>query len=215
MLLNPHRICISRSRNELRQPRQNPTFNLTAVHRPAVFPPLRARKNMQFENPAQAVAIAVRSIFDRWTALTLVVEHQMGGSSIEANAMFNTAVAMATSPAKRHELDEYIDLFYATFDRMNTDIEDGSPEEVAQLILKVRDAAARGDFGPAAEVAQKAGMTAEAFKASVQGRQDSDDENDPDFVPTSDMEIEPPRTRSDPIVDDDGFTQVQPRRRKR
>lgn len=167
---------------------------------------------MQFQNPTQAVAIAIRSIFDRWTALVLVVEHQLGGSKTDANQLLDTAVAMATSPSRRHDIDDYINLFYATFDRMNTDIEDGSPEEVANLILKVRDAAARGDFGPAAEVAQNAGMTAEAFRASVQGREDSDDEDDPDFVPTAEMEYEPPRTRSQPVVDEDGFTQVQPRR---
>lgn len=170
---------------------------------------------MQFQNATHAVAIAIRSIFDRWTALVLVVEHQLGGSKTEVNQLLDTTVAMATSPSKRHDIDDYINLFYATFNRLNTDIEDGSPEEVADLILQVRDAAARGDFAPAAQVAQKAGMTADAFRASVQGREDSDDDDDdPDFVPTAEMEYEPPRTRSEPVVDDDGFTEVQPRRRR-
>lgn len=169
--------------------------------------------NVQFTDASQAVSVALRAIFERWTALRLVIEHQFGGAPYEAEQLLQIATAMATNPSKRHSIDDYINLFYSLFERVNTDIEDGSPEEVAALILDVRDAAANGNFAPAADIAQKVGTSTTAIQTSVEGNQHEDEDNE--FI-----ERPGPQTRSQTmaraaVVDEDGFTQVQPRRSQR
>lgn len=167
---------------------------------------------MQFQNATQAVSVALQAIFERWTALRLVTEHQFGGAPYEANQLLESTIAMATDPAKRYSNDDYISMFYTLFERVNTDIEDGSPEEVAALILKVRDAAAVGNFIPAKEIAEKAGISARALEASVQANQD--DADNVEFVPRAGPRTRS-QTRAQPVVDEDGFTQVQTKRRNR
>lgn len=164
---------------------------------------------MQFQNASEAVSFAIRSIFERWTALVLTMEHQQGGSSAKARDLLGVTVAMATHPSKRHEEQDYIDMFYAEFDRMHTDIEDGSPEEVAAHILRIRDAASRGNFGPAAEAVGR-GMTA-GPAASICGQNSEGNEDHEEEVTVMDVIHQ----SNGPEMDEDGFVSVRRSRRIR
>ncbi|PXF43555.1 hypothetical protein BWQ96_06667 [Gracilariopsis chorda] len=159
---------------------------------------------MQFESAQQAVSTAIRSIFDRWTALKLVIEHQMGGNPDPAIELMNIAVAMATNPSERHDEDDFIDLFYEAFNRMQADIEDGSPEEIAALVVRIRDAAARGDYTPASEASLKEQPSSQAFHRSVSGGEAVVHECEREKTP-----CRPPQPRQESIADDDGFTEVK------
>lgn len=126
--------------------------------------------------------------------------------------MLLATVGMATDPSKRFDVDAYIDLFYSTFEKMQTDIEDGSPEQVAARIMQIRDAASVGNFAPAEEVVTNAGMTVQAISESVNGTSAKDDADDEEFVPDSEMIRQGPKTRYTPVVDEDGFQLVSRRR---
>lgn len=169
---------------------------------------------MQFNDAKEAISVALRVIFERWTALRLVVEHQFGGAPYEAEKLLEAATAMAIDPAKRHSEDDFVDLFYSTFDRINTDIEDGSPEEVAMHIVSIRNAASEGNFEPAVELAQKAGVSPTAKQSSVEGGTNSDDEF-PVQRHAAPITGSQPRAHRAPVVDEDGFTQVASKRRNR
>lgn len=165
---------------------------------------------MQVNDPKEAVAIAIRSIFDRWTALRLTIEYQFGGSKDPVSGLVDTTITMATSSTKRHEVHDYVELFYSEFNRMNTDIEDGSPEEVANHIVQLRDAAARGNLEPAWRAAEKSGMSNSALSQSVSGaREEQDDHVEEEYA--MDTQLEP----VSPVVDEDGFTEVRRSRHQR
>lgn len=166
----------------------------------------------QQTTPQEAVVLAIRAIFERWTALRLTIEHQYGGSSDKANELVNMTIAMATKGSKQYSQDELADFFYAEFDRMGADIEDGSVEEVSNIIVRVRDAALIGNIQPAKEVVEKAGVTYDAYKASVNG--DNMEEDEVEHKSQEDNS-RPRREPQQPVVDEDGFVEVQSRRRHR
>lgn len=169
---------------------------------------------MQFENPEQAVALAIRAIFSKWTALNLVIEHVFNGTSYLADDMLNQTIDMATNTGKRFDQDDYIDLFYDTFDKMYAEIEDNSPEQVASHILRVRDAAVQGNFSVAIQVIERAGMTNEAHGSGT-SRSVEVDEKDADDCCAQGCNGERREGKPAPVIDEDGFQQVQPRRRRR
>lgn len=172
---------------------------------------------MQFQNAEQAVALAIRAIFNRWTALSLVIEHHFNGATYLLDDMQFATVAMATNSSKRFDVDAYIDLFYDTFEKMQADILDDSPEQVAARIVQIRDAASVGNFALAQEAITNAGISAQAVSDSVDCtsmKDDAEDEkvNDEDFVPNGEIVRRGPRTRYTPVIDEDGFQLVSKRR---
>ncbi|CAN8067386.1 unnamed protein product [Agarophyton chilense] len=163
---------------------------------------------MDFENATQAVSTAIRSIFERWTALKLVIEHQMGGVTDDATKLMDTTISMATSPLKCHDEDDFIDLFYDAFDQMHCDVEDGSLEEIASQIVRVRDAAKNGDYAPAVQLVSKANKASTAAPLqSIDGGEAfvDNDQHDHD----DDKLSLPSPTAEKPMMDDDGFTEVR------
>lgn len=162
---------------------------------------------MQFQSPQDAVAQATGALFSNWMALQLTVENTDPTRSGQiAQALYDQTVAMATSATKRHDQDDYVQIFYAAFDSMNTDIEDGSPEQVAEKIVAIRDAAAQGNFAPAAELVQKAGRGAAMRGRSVAGAEADADAAGAGPAGATPAPQQPPRAPAP--VDDDGFTSV-------
>lgn len=166
----------------------------------------------QQPTPQEAVVLAIRAIFERWTALRLTIEHQYGGSSDKANELVNTTIAMATNGPKQYSQDDFEDFFYSEFDRMAADIEDGSVEEVSSIIVRVRDAALSGNIQPAKEVLEKAGVAYDAYRASVNGDNKEEDEGGHE---NQEGNSRPRREPQQPVIDEDGFVQVQSRRKHR
>lgn len=151
---------------------------------------------------------ATGALFSNWMALQLTVENQDPTRTGQiAQALYGQTVAMATSATKRHDQDDYTDMFYAAFDSMNTDVEDGSPEEVAAKIVTIRDAVAAGNFAPAAEVVQIAGRGSAMRGRSVAGAE-ADADGAAAGSGAGDAAAAPRAPRAPPPVDDDGFTSV-------
>lgn len=166
---------------------------------------------MSFENAHQAISQAVAVIFNRWTALVLTIEHQLGGDPQHMRRLLEATVQLVTSSAPRYGVDELADHFESEFDRLQTDIEDGSPEQVAALIVQVRDAALRGDFSLAATIVEKARAATDHNNAAVtsvpgQAANHDDDDYEDDDGEDEGMDVGP--VRQEPIVDYDGFTSV-------
>lgn len=162
-------------------------------------------------DPSQVVSSAIRSVFERWTALRLIVEHQLGGSTREADELLSQTVAMVSTTAKKYDIDDFVDFFYHTFDRLQSDIEDGSLEDVAEVIVRIRDAAARGNLTPALEATTKPRTMAQGFALSVEGGQGADDAGN-DQNAMQGISLNRP---SSSVVDEDGFMEVPSRRRHR
>lgn len=131
-----------------------------------------------FQSPAQAVAETTRVLFDRWTALNLTVDHLLGGDRRVVQRMMQTTVALSMSVQPVYTARHLCAYFHEEFDRMQADIEDGSPEQLSVEIINVRDAALRGDYAPALryyasqqeQLQKRAGATAaDQVRHSVQG----------------------------------------------
>lgn len=179
---------------------------------------------MSFENAEQAVTAAVSAIFERWTALVLTVEHQLAGDPEIIRRMLNTTVKIALSVEPRFTVDDLTDYFYDEFDRMQTDVEDDSPEQVAAHVMHIRDAASRNDFTPAVTVIEKvsaaghsnAGQSVQGEDAVVHAEMDegddSDDMGDDDYNESGTTEKP---TNQGPVIDADGFTEVRRNRHHR
>jgi Pre-rRNA-processing protein TSR2 len=102
------------------------------------------------ESAADVLARAVRAVFSRWTTLRLAVER--GGvrnAPAVADELLADVCVLATSPRRRAGVDDYLLLMEDAFERLETAVEDGSPQEVAHRIVSMRDAAAAGDMAPA------------------------------------------------------------------
>ena len=170
-----------------------------------------------FGSAPEALSAGVRAVFSRWTALRLTAEHQ--GCSRAVESLLNATVSLATD-ANAPDEDAYIDMFYNAFDQMQTDVEDGSPEQVASVLVSMRKAIEKGDYGPVRRALEKSGNADEIMRRSVvreavlvpEGQEEGDGEGGPSSVGAS---SQPPREKEPPVVDEDGFTLVNSRRKGR
>lgn len=161
------------------------------------------------------MASATQAVFGKWMALQLTLDNHADRSSAQEKArqLYEQTVQMATSTSKTYDADDLAQLFYAAFESMNTDVEDGSPEQVAALIISVRNAAARGDYGPAMRAMQGTGRNAQLRSRNVVEDRVDGDESEPNAGTSSAsgadmMDVEPRAPRAPPAVDADGFTSV-------
>lgn len=172
-----------------------------------------------FQDAADAMAQSIAAIFSRWTALLLTVDHQLGGDSQRIRDIQKGTVDRVLA-ARSIAYDDLVNFFYDEFDRMATDVEDESPEQVARHILQIRDALKNGDYGPAAQALQSASSSSSLAARSVtnstpyaDGESDGDDDDDDIDDSVSDEQMHP--AQSEPVVDADGFTEVTRRGRHR
>jgi len=91
----------------------------------------------------------VKNIFSKWTALSLAVDNDWGGKNDgnkKVSQLLNEAVEMFTqkNPPFVDEVADYLDKFLN--DNFNLSIEDGSSDEVAQLIIKLYEECSSDNF---------------------------------------------------------------------
>lgn len=160
---------------------------------------------------------AARAVFSRWTALRLAVNvsGQRSGNAI-ADELLEDVCALVTSRIKRPEVDDYLVLMEDAFDRLDTNVEDGSLTEVAHILVQIRDAAAHDNLQPAHDQINKAPVPA-ALSAVPQGLSNaisdscsSNDESDCDERNATEhqMEVDALQPASESLVDEDGFQKV-------
>lgn len=173
------------------------------------------------------------SVFRQWTALELAIFHQWGGPKPEEviTEMQQELMAMFTGPEKIYKddvafiLEDYMEAHF------NTMLEDGSPDEIGELLCEMWRKCAAGDFEMVNTIKGKERMRP-SVTGQCQGLEggdaiDSDDENDGlalgDVMQTlkeegegeGDMEAEEDEAEAPPLVDEDGFQTVVSGKKKK
>lgn len=178
-------------------------------------------------SPAGLLAQAVRSVFARWTGLQLAVAH---GGSADAGALADALLAdvttLATSGVRRADVDDYLVVMDDAFERLGADLEDGSVEDVAALVVRMRDAAVAGDLAPAVAEIEKGNRPgaegAAGGSRAVDGDGDGVMEEDSSGEEGEDSDVGEEagtggkvvsrKAPQAPVTDEDGFTTVTRRR---
>ena len=166
----------------------------------------------------ERVAAAVRVIFGGWTCLKLAVENEWGGDNTRGKAlqlMQTTILQIANSQAKVHadEVEDFLD--QSLVDEFNVEAEDGSPQQVAQLLVTIHREAQNGTSATADELIKRAGDTRTWVDvAPPRAACNDESSDDDDVVDASDgedvvsMDDVEPAGDVVPILDEDGFQMV-------
>uniref|UniRef100_A0A7S0ZFQ2 Pre-rRNA-processing protein TSR2 homolog n=1 Tax=Timspurckia oligopyrenoides TaxID=708627 RepID=A0A7S0ZFQ2_9RHOD len=160
----------------------------------------------------------VYAAFARWTAVQIAIQERFGGRETEdiIRDLMSECVFAAASE-RPASVEQIADKMYDAFDSMNCDLEDGSPEEMATMILDLRAACLAGDFSKIRELERKAALDSNAVM-SLCVRDIRNDDDDDETMDTSEASSSVRNTQNqyqEPIVDEDGFTVVQPKGRRR
>lgn len=166
----------------------------------------------------------VAALFARWTALRLAAENCDGGNkrrNVPAEVL-DTCVMLAIDPDKTHPSETFESLFYDGFELLNTDVEDGSVEQISAEVCRIRNAASNGDYGPAREAIEKTrkrlagSLATKAANRKEQTETSLSNFEKPKLIdPSAGRSHQSPElTPSGPIVDDDGFTTVVKKKRR-
>ena len=147
---------------------------------------------------------AVRAIFSRWTLLRLAVDQGWadGDEAQKADALVTRILEMVAPSVRRvPDESEIADVLHDSIEgTFNAQAEDGSVEEIARTILRLRAECSAGNVATATTYIQQA---ASDLSSSV-GREDEAGEVE---------EVVAPAPAPLPIIDEDGFETVQTRRR--
>jgi len=125
--------------------------------------------------------------------------------------MYEVALELLTNRPTPPSQTTLENLFYDGFDYLNTDVEDGSIEEVAELLLKLREKCLAHDYTLASMLVEKQKNRAgSAAAASVRGEEsvefDGVEQEGPESSPAP--AIREQQSRPEPEIDDDGFITV-------
>jgi hypothetical protein len=187
----------------------------------------------QAVDTAAVLTQAVRAVYSRWFALRVAAE-QAGreGAAVADQLLEDTLVLMHSSVVPSQ--DDYLELMDYAFDQLQTNVEDGSVEQLAELLVRMRSDADRGDFSIARQQIAKGVASGGAtlpwnpdsvFRAVLQAQADdgvevADDASANANEDDAPMDVSPadstPRVpfaehaqdHREPIVDDDGFEMV-------
>lgn len=164
----------------------------------------------------------IRSVFSRWTALQLAVAHSMGGSESQAkyeafinafadllarNLRPSLPVSAAESDIQAY-LDEVLD------EEFNTELDDGSSQELAQLFVRYIHLILQGRLNDVQQELQLQQAMTPAVQKSIRNENDaesstSDDDDDDDDRIDEEEEVGEGRAKPQSMdVDEDGWTTV-------
>ena len=169
----------------------------------------------------------IRSVFSRWTALQLAVDHSMGGPNSQAkyeafidafgqHLIRNVRPTLSVSSMEQ-DLQEYLD--EVLDEEFNTVLDDGSSAELAQLFIRYIQLIQQGKLADVQQELQlQQATTAPAARMSVrnqtEGGESSSSEGEDDGENDFDMREESATTESKSQsmdVDEDGWTTVHRR----
>lgn len=158
------------------------------------------------------------SILRQWTALELAVFHQWGGvsSKEQADSLITELIQLFLSPEKVYKdditliLEDYLETHFSTI------CEDGSPEELGELLVEMWRQCLAGDFTLVHNALAREYVRHEVVTRS-QGLDNGDIDEDSDNEETAErqegailetiQEIEEEEEKM-PLVDEEGFTSV-------
>jgi len=168
----------------------------------------------------QSVLIPIiRSVFSRWTGLQLAVTHEMGGHEsqakyeafIEAFGDFLTRNSRSTAVIEcdiQQYLEEILD------EEFNTELDDGSSHELAQLFHRYLQMIAQGKLNEIQNELTAQQNNDSGIQMSVRNENDdssSESEDSDDDMITEEPETEKPKKPS-METDEDGWTTIHRRR---
>ncbi|KAJ4806475.1 Pre-rRNA-processing protein TSR2 [Rhynchospora pubera] len=175
---------------------------------------------------AEILSEGISLVLSRWTALQMAVENQWGGR--ESRGKADLLVASIQSWFAQTKPPLYIDdLEGIIYDDMlhsfNTEIEDGSVEEVAEQLMIMHEECLKGQYESIQKLKQSAPQS-NAVSQSKQVANDEDDERSDEEGSEDSMAVEEARqegmdvdqskTVAKPQPDPEGWTVVANKRNK-
>lgn len=175
---------------------------------------------MEEQNEAiRAFQEGTNSIFRQWTALELAVHNQWGGptSSEKANAMINEVLGLFQGSQKIYKDDVSILIEDYVESEFNMVCEDGSPDEIGEIIVTMFRQCAEGDFSLVNTTIEREKGRQNVLASSSGLDSGGDVLEDVDQVPSTELNsiVEEEAKSFEPEVDEDGFQTVARGKRTR
>ncbi|XP_020572622.1 pre-rRNA-processing protein TSR2 homolog [Phalaenopsis equestris] len=166
---------------------------------------------------AQFLEEGIFLVLSRWTALQMAVENEWGGresrrkSEELASAIFSW-FTQSKEPLYIDDLEKLLDENMES--SFNTEIDDGSVEEVAEQLMVIHEDLLGGNFASIADLRKAAPATA-SVSQSRKVEESSDDEGSDMIVDESPQAESLGDNKTEEIqVDDEGWRVVPPRRNR-
>jgi len=171
--------------------------------------------------------------FARWTAVQIAIQEQFAGRDTEAVVrQLMIRCAQLATMERAPDVDALASEMYDAFDHMHCDLEDNSPEEMAAVIVRLREECLRGEFSFVHTLESRAAADSRAVMSlcvrdpRFDNDDDDDDEQNTDDIQNqnsttpnenadggaSDEASQALQASGEAMVEDDGFTVVAPRR---
>ncbi|CAA3014715.1 Hypothetical predicted protein [Olea europaea subsp. europaea] len=172
----------------------------------------------------------INLVLSRWAALRLAVENEWGGrDSVQKSQQLTQILFQALTQSKEKvyidDLEDMLDEFMLS---LNTEIEDGSIEEIAEKLMVMHEECAEGNFNSIKSLKEtNTPSVSYVRQARSDDEDDSDDDNDHDGDNSTEMTVDDPDSslnKEDMMIDEprprevaeveDGWTVVASRRNK-
>ena len=153
---------------------------------------------------------AVETIYANWMALRMLIANSAGGSDSEAIGRWMIqATVQWFNENKNLEVDEVEDFLADVIeDSFNgVSVEDGSYKEIAALLVNMFNVCGSGNGALIRAELDKLPRSSTRLDECQREEQESDEDASSDEEDTMDVDEKAP-SKSEPIVDEDGFTLV-------
>ncbi|KAL7137361.1 hypothetical protein ABFS83_10G086200 [Erythranthe nasuta] len=139
-------------------------------------------------NPAPTAEAAaqlqegINLVLSRWTALRMAVENEWGGrTSAQKSQQFSRDIFHRLTQSKElyiHEVNNMLEEFMLS---LNTEIEDGSIEEIAEKMMVMREECLQGNYDSITTL-KKTSVTSLSYcrQPGINDENDSSDDDDDD-----------------------------------
>ncbi|XP_057781065.1 uncharacterized protein LOC130999531 [Salvia miltiorrhiza] len=183
----------------------------------------------------------IHLVLSRWAALRMVIENEWGGRDTlqKSQQLRHNLFNFLTQSKAQVYIDDVEDILFEFMDSLNTEIEDGSVEEVSEKLMVMREECLEGKFDSIKKLRETdAPSISYTRQANSDDEEDSDEDDDDNATMennSSAMEVDAPHPqpqrqcqlslgRKDAVADEtgtkdasevvDGWTVVSSRRSK-
>ncbi|KAL8047890.1 hypothetical protein ABFX02_07G029200 [Erythranthe guttata] len=146
----------------------------------------------------------INLLLSRWTALRMAVENEWGGrGSLQKSKQLGGDIFRLLTQSKEEVSIRHVDdMLYDFMDTLNTDIEDGSIEEISEKLIVMHEECLEGNFGSIRSLRE----TNTPNLSYVRQRGINDEEESEDDAlredNSSEMEVDAPQCQSIPSQKD-------------
>jgi pre-rRNA-processing protein TSR2 len=157
----------------------------------------------------------IRSVFSRWTALQLSVNHSMGGSESEVKyeafiEAFGEYLTKNIRSLNESDIQEYLDEILD--EEFNTVLDDDSSRELGQLFVRYIHLILEGKLNDIQQELQVQQSTISPIQMSIRNENDDDNSSSSESEDDTIEEEEETTTKTQSMdIDEDGWTTVHRR----